>query len=383
MTVRIVDLRSLDALRAEAARLGLASPDRGLSGRPLGEVPLVLDVRGCPIERITGFLNHHATSGASVRTLQTYAQRLDRLVHLLQLAGEDPSLTGLTAEQVYRLRCEVIGDGPFSGQTQSGTWNLSVSVLKSYLKWEQELGGEFFGTTDSRTVHDPRKLERLRYIIGSTRVKRSRKRKARPLSAKTIARLAAELQEPFALMHFWQLNTGLRAFELCSIRMEQFALMEKQWASGSEVAVIPVVRKGQRPLDTCFPNCLRARSENYIELLRAGWIRRAKGASSIGELFIGKHGRPVHALSYVKAIAHAAKKLNRRERSHSLRATFGHSVHAAAVKLQQQGVPVQPLLVTKDLMGHSRIDTSVEYLKDAEEAADINSRVFAQREHAE
>jgi integrase len=83
-------------------------------------------------------------------------------------------------------------------------------------------------------------------------------------------------------------------------------------------------------------------------------------------LFARSTGKPISRHTLYKLHRRAAMKLRLRGRvggTHSMRKTFGEGVHDHLMGLSASGVKVDPLLGTKEAMGHSDVRSTEAYLQ--------------------
>lgn len=367
---------SFEDLIAVAKNHGLQAPISMQLARRLQTQPMVVDFSGTLHPRIVGFLDHLKLKARAPKTLQTYAEGLDRiLLHLGTSGSHTLSLMTLTPSDVYYLREKIVGPPPFNGKRQAATWNSTVAALKAYLKWEKHHGKSFFSPiTDQRGERGSGDFERLQEFLAETRLKTA-SNKARPLASKVIECLLAELSETYALMAHWELRTGLRAFELAGLTTEHYENLCKKWARGEKVAQGKVTRKGQKESYFYAVHHLQQLTTHYFTVRRPALVKRYGQSSA---LFLNDEGEPVKSLNYVKAVASAARRIDIPERSHSLRATFGRMILDEANKLKDAGSAIVPILITKDLMDHVRTETTIKYVEEVQTALLNIEEVLAQ-----
>ena len=161
--------------------------------------------------------------------------------------------------------------------------------------------------------------------------------------------------------------TGYRASEICSVRLGDVVA-----GDGSIVEAVTVwrryVKRGKtRTVRIC---------DELRQVLRA-YVRARERAGVIHKdeyLFAKRGGGPITRHTLYTAQKRAAKRLELKGRvggTHSMRKTFGKGVHEFLKARAAAGVPVDPLLDTKEAMGHSDVRSTEAYLQaDAEQVVD-------------
>lgn len=129
---------------------------------------------------------------------------------------------------------------------------------------------------------------------------------------------------------------------------------------------IRLIRKGRKHGYVIASESLFAETDSYISLHRAAWIHRAsrRGHPQVDPaLFIGPRGTAVRKNTYQQVIGLAAQRCGFVATTHQLRTTFACMMLARLEQLAKTGVPINPLLVVKVLMGHEHIETTDRYLR--------------------
>ena len=137
---------------------------------------------------------------------------------------------------------------------------------------------------------------------------------------------------------------GLRANELCSLRMEHVRFIE------DGTAVIKINQP--KNLAHGAPKRVVAIGKKATDLLRT-WI--AKRGDEPGEFFCTSQGQRLCTSQIRRTVALAGKRaqLGRRVHPHALRHTFAHGLY-------DEGVGV---LEIQEALGHGSVDTTMVYLK--------------------
>ena len=154
----------------------------------------------------------------------------------------------------------------------------------------------------------------------------------------------------------WQLYAGARRAEVCDIR--EHNIPELDSLGGSGITAVEVTRKGSQKGNLYAPFALLRDTNHYITGLREAIItNRRKIEKSYQRpsfLFLNSKGNPCSKLWYAKKINLAAKAINCKATSHTLRATYGCAILARMQAQAQTGDDVNTLLMLRTLMGHKR-----------------------------
>ncbi|MFA5526197.1 MAG: tyrosine-type recombinase/integrase [Acholeplasmataceae bacterium] len=160
--------------------------------------------------------------------------------------------------------------------------------------------------------------------------------------------------------------TGYRASEICSVRIRD--VVEPDGSVRDEVTVWRRHTKRGRTRTVLVSEELR---EVIEEVLRP---RACAGVIHIDEwLFARASGGAISRHTLYRAQRRAANRLGLRGRvggTHSMRKTFGKGVHDYLMDLAARGEKVDPLLGTKEAMGHGDVRSTEAYLQaDSEQVA--------------
>jgi len=169
---------------------------------------------------------------------------------------------------------------------------------------------------------------------------------AHPLEADEARRLVAAgrtVRDRAVLTLLWR--GGLRANELCSLRMEHVRFIE------DGTAVIKINQP--KNLKKGAPKRVVAIGKKATDLLRT-WLERR--GDEPGPFFRTHNGKRLCTSQIRRTVSMAGKqaRLGRRVHPHALRHTFAHSLY-------DEGVGV---LEIQEALGHGSVDTTMVYLKD-------------------
>lgn len=356
----------LRAAAQAAAAVSLREP------RPAG-FPLFFTDSMKIIEPVVSFLHEHAIQRAhTADTVRTYAEILFDWFDTLEQSSIDWDDADGVDLVAYRNRM-LSQSSPHTGRPYAtATINQRVRGVLRFYEWAVR-----FGWLDASPLADqgkdftvPRR-ERRRHAKSADHgvfLLRQFENLPQPLSPAQARELLAQLAPPYDLMARWQLYTGLRVSELLQLTLHD--ILKHKMARRSRPAAghhtIRLIRKGRKHGYVIASESLFAETDSYISLHRAAWLHRAsRRGHPQGDpaLFIGPRGTAVRKNTYQQIIGLAAQRCGFVATTHQLRATFACMMLARLEQLAKTGVPINPLLVVKVLMGHERIETTDRYLR--------------------
>lgn len=231
---------------------------------------------------------------------------------------------------VVAFRDRLITDG-----LKASTICRKLSALRSMYDHLRAAGVVERNPADPKLVRSPRR--------GSIR-------KTSPMTAAELKRLLAEPDRTTEIglrdyaMLLLAAQAGLRREELCAMKDEQLSKHGDRWC---------VAFRGKGGKERRIPL-----HESVVEAVRAWQRVRTKGATAT---FCKNDGSPMNPGNFYKAVVQYASAAGftaeeKRVHPHSLRAAFATTLH-------QQGMPLKEI---RDLMGHSRIETTAGYVEEAD-----------------
>lgn len=355
-------LTSLQAIKDFATANALPMPAlRKSDFMRLISQPLVVGMAGVPDARIVGFINFKSYK-ACQNTLDSYASRLHRVLTALPTIGCEANLHCLAPKNLIDLShiFTDIKTTPFLRRTS--TWNHTATVLLEFFRWEVKHGNRL-STNSMELIEHSSKIAMFNDLMAAlpeTRV-RNTVIHCKPIPHEDIDKIKSCLPLPFPVMIDWQVATGLRAFEVCNLKVEILIAIEAEWERGNRVAMFRTIRKGGAHANAYAPIKLQELTRHYRDVFRPSRVGRT---GHHGFYFIDSRGNHIDTKSYIKKISAAAESLGIKQRSHSFRATFAQNVHDNASAMAANGAPIAPLLVTKELMNHRNSSTTEKYLNE-------------------
>lgn len=309
------------------------------------EVPMlavIVDEHGLPVESATLFLAKHSlqSRGATGSTVRTYSECL--VCWFRYLTTKNLHYEAATEEdlQLYRAMLNQASDKSLGHRFSTATANLRVAVVAEFHKWCQ--GNGF-----------PSALGR--YLIGRTdadRALRTRviRRHPRALSIDEVKRLFIVARDPYKLVFRWALVTGMRRFEVLSLRIRDLPQPEELALQSDGMARIQVLRKGGKEATVYAPVALIEATQWFV-------LTERPLANVNSLIFLGPGGRPMSAQSVSKEFRRCADVIGTRATLHHLRHTF--AVHVLSQIADGGGR--NALKTVQVLLGHSSAKTTEIY----------------------
>ncbi len=285
-------------------------------------------------------LDHRlATKGGRAKSAQTYAQKLSVFVESSRADG-------------IKHYSEVTWDWLFSyreglrRELKNSTVNQMIAVVESFFEW----------------LTWRRKLERSPFSGGRSLKLQEGEIPIRTFSKDDLGKIFSILREPYKLMARLCLCTGLRAFEVSAIKLEDLPDFEE---TGAWVK-LRVRRKG-RSADT-YVNCPRGMAEEvYRYAITPGrLIPRVPGPRYVFRTSRGVKMNSTRLTKEFTAAARAAGVYRLLKTLHALRHTFAIAMlisfmrRDAAKGIQDGGM--NALVELRDVMGHISMASTQRYL---------------------
>jgi site-specific recombinase XerD len=359
------------ALRTAAAA-ALTMPLR--EPRPAG-FPLLFTADMQLIEPAVAFLHEHFIQRAhTADTLRTYAEILLDWFDTLEqngIAWGDADAVDLVA---YRNRMLLAPSARTQRPYSIRTINHRVRGVLRFYEWAvrhawlrtSALAGRETDFTVARRYdgagHRDHAGDRGIFLL------RQHEALPRPLTGAQACELMARLVPPYDLMARWQVYTGLRVSELLRLSINDVAPHDADERSDNspQQRVIEVVCKGRKRGYVMASASLIDETDVYRSQHRRAWVNRAARRGRISApdaLFINERGAAVQKNTYQHILRAAGVACGFRVTSHQLRATFACMMLARLEQLAAQGAAINPLLIVKILLHHTRIETTDRYLR--------------------
>lgn len=187
-----------------------------------------------------------------------------------------------------------------------------------------------------------------------------------PVPSKTLRAYMAAADRPYDLIAAWMLATGMRAMEVAALSPEM--IPDKSGPTGDEVDRIRLtVTKGGKPRTVFPPRRLTIWTDRYAAEERPRIIKRARqrnpGYKTPSQLFLTRSGAPVYTRRIVEEVSKTFTRVGAPEvTSHWLRHTYAMTMLTSLQRQAANNGDLNPLLVLRDLLGHSNIATTSKYL---------------------
>ncbi|WP_080753576.1 tyrosine-type recombinase/integrase [Janthinobacterium lividum] len=330
-------------------------------------VAAILDSSGHISWSPTHFLLNIARRSASTTgdTVRTYSESLLVLLNFLSARNLCPS--DVTDEQWGAFRAYLRrGARNYS----LNTVNLHLNVAASYLRWGQEAGqiDSQFGKrllgiqkSGGRELWRRHSFDARSEIIQLPAVRRA----PQFVSPADFQRLVAEASPPYRLQFKWAMCTGLRRFEICSLRISDLNIATPVDANKAGLFQLHIVRKGGRLKSVYVPAALIDETRWYILVERN---RPSPGFED--DIFLNSYGKRVSRQSLTQKFREVANHHNMSATLHHLRHTFAMQVLARLQKYENEGDPINALKSLQILMGHASLETTEIYLDAMEVTSD-------------
>lgn len=330
-------------------------------------IPVIVDSDGLPLGVPNEFLSHTALRSKSVTgdTARTYAEALISWLQFLHRHKID--LRDATEERLALFRNYLVNRTNADGRRiySPSTVNNRIIVVERFYIWCQKTQavwtslGEFLCNREARGNGD---AWRGRY--GQKRGSDSLcvgviKRMPRVLAPEELARFFAVAPSPYKLMFRWCVATGLRRFEVCSLRKSVLATALQIAARGMELVPIDITRKGGKTVTVHAPAALVEETHWYCLMNRP-----TEASSFYGDfVFLNRRGQPYTRGSLSRVFRRCANQIGSDATLHHLRHTFATLVLGILESLEHRSGPVNSIKTVQILLGHTNVTTTEIYLR--------------------
>lgn len=347
-------------------------------GRIPAGFPILVNESMEIIEPVFAYLLHLATlpgRSASTKTIQTYVEHLlDWCDTLDQMGIPWHAVTRNTLAR-YRERLVQYVVPRTKRPYARSTINARLKAVCRFYSWAKQEGlvdRVPFNMVEVRgrqsylpfLPHTPRNDRRT---MANELTQPEHEQLPRVLSREEASLVMAELKPPYDLMGQWALETGMRPIEICALTVYQIPESHGLRTRDHPVFGVPLtVTKGDRPRIAYPPISLLDRTHRYINEVREPLVRSLRRRGPSYEpgpgLFLGIRGQQITSKRMSVAFLKAFRQANVEGYLYCLRHTFAINALNALSKRQEQGEPINVLLVLRKLMGHASIASTVRYL---------------------
>jgi len=328
--------------------------------------PFIINANGLPCNIANQFLLEEPIyKGRTEATLQTYAESLTNYFSYLEsknLNWDEVSKYDLFA---YResTRLPTKGNKPLSHKTI----NLRISVVDSFYQWVYtHFPGLSSKQNDSKSIELLSANYMTSSLVKTPRLKTFKGTVRAPTSIDAMEFITS-LPEPYDLMAKWQILTGLRASGIRNLSLKD---LKNTRQCNKSLSKLLIKEKPNKPRNIYIPNFLINETRAYIKTTRKAnrtfSLHTPKNRWSDEVIFINTRARPISKASYCNVFNVASAQHKTKITSHMLRSTFATTMLAVLKRLEREGLPINPLLVVRDLLGHSWISTTEKYLNNME-----------------
>lgn len=309
----------------------------------------IVEGSGAPLLEPTLFLAKHSlqTKGATSGTPKTYGECLLDWLRFLPHQGEEVLSASEESLQVYRASL-IHGRDRKTSCAATATANLRVTVVVEFYRWCERNG-----------FHSPLGLYLLQRSKGDRSLtSRVIKRHPKILSLEEINRILRLTRPAYRLAFQWGLVTGLRRFEVASLRLSDLPTPSQLGFSEDGLASFEITRKGGKRSTVYAPVGLVEATQWHVLTERAS----ARGGSE-AYIFLTTKGERLSETALSREFRRCANEIGSRATLHHLRHTFAVHVLNALNLAEQQGSGLNSQKVVQVLLGHSSMQSTERYLE--------------------
>lgn len=334
-------------------------------------VAAVIAPDGAPHGLANGYLAAIAARSRSATgdTVRSYAEAL---VSWLNFLGQQSlQLHEATEETVALFRNCLQTDSSTQKSKSISTTRHRLAVACGFHKWTQQksrldspLGKYLQRIAADGSIGGNWRGRGVRRGGGLSIAPRRETRLPRILTHEEIVRLFIVTPPLYKLIFRWCVATGMRRFEVCSLKKSQLPTPSAVDRAQGGLIGIDVLRKGSRMQSVQVPAKLIHETDWYFTAERA--IPRDDAFADF--IFLNTRGRPIGKASVSRTFRACANKIDSDATLHHLRHTFAVHVLSLLDSTKSQR-PVNSLKALQVLLGHSNVQTTEIYLR----ALDVTS----------
>jgi integrase len=319
----------------------------------------------------TMFLAENSMFGRSQTgdTVRTYGEGLTSYLNHLETQGL--VIEEISERLLQSYRNWLISRSRVNENLSARTVNLRITTVCAFHYWGESRGhfssplGKLLLANRGIRYKNPRALLTARLHSHADTPKfwlALEKKIPRVLSQSEVRALFQVSLKPFSLMFKWACVTGMRRFEICSLRISE--LPPRSESSESGLREMRITRKGGKEVTVYVPNALVDETWWYIITDRP----RPFAADKV-YVFLSRNGKQIGRNYLSSMFKKYAEKIATGATLHHLRHTFAVLSLTILQQRAEQGDSINPLKTLQVLMGHSSIDSTEIYLR----ALDIHS----------
>ena len=358
-----LDFKSKEEMLTLASEKSADAAPLHLMQQPL--LPVILDREGMPLWLPNQFLAHVTVRSRSATgdTARTYGESLLSWLRFQSNAKFETQDT--TEEHLALFRNFLANEAKSDGRRlySPATVNMRVTAVECFYVWAHKRAlicsplGKFLVYRATTSEYGwsgrsrPRRNDSLR--VGLIQ------RLPRVLSFEEISRLFVVARNPYKLMFRWGLVTGLRSFEVCSLRRSSLAAPTQITARDMALVPIEIVRKGGKFTTAYAPAALVEETHWYCLT-----ERRVQAIPAYSDfVFLNRDGLPCTRNSLSREFRRCADQIGSNATLHHLRHTFAILTLGMLESQKDPSRPINSVKVVQTLLGHSNVTTTEIYLR--------------------
>lgn len=299
--------------------------------------------------------------GQSGDTVRSYGESL--VIYLNFLQQRNYFLGDVTEHIVQLYRNHLVAASQFGGRYNSTrTVNLRVSTACRFHFWGESRNrfssplGTFLLSNRSDSPAPRFRSMRLHSYPISNFMLRAETRIPRILTKPELEKLFQVSPKPYSLIFKWAVVTGLRRYELCSLRVSDLPTRVDDDSIG--LREMRIMRKGGKETSVYMPNALVDETWWYLLIDRS-----APRSGAEDYLFLTKSGKRVRRQYLSVIFKKLTSSIAPHATLHHLRHTFAVLTLTILQRRADAGDSINPLKTLQVLMGHSSIESTEIYLQ--------------------